>query len=70
MPKNSKAPKGAKVAKAKKKCCKDKPRCASCPVVLMRLEKMGYAERDGDKSRRYVVDKTVPKKAMLVARQR
>ena len=70
MPKNSKAPKGTKVAKAKKKCCKDKPRCAQCPVVLMRLEKMGYAERHDDKSRRYVVDKTVPKKAMLVARQR
>jgi hypothetical protein len=76
VPKNSKAPKGVKVAKgakvtkAKKKCCKDKPRCAECPVVLMRLEKMGYAERDPDKPRRYTVDKTVPKKAMLIARQR
>ena len=70
MPKNSKAPKGAKVAKAKKKCCKDKPRCAECPVVLMRLEKMGYAERDDAKPRRYTVDKSVPKKAMLIARQR
>ena len=70
MPKNSKAPKGTKVAKAKKKCCKDKPRCAQCPVVLMRLEKMGYAERDDDRPRRYLVDKSVPKKAMLVARQR
>lgn len=70
MPKNSKAPKGTKVAKAKKKCCKDKPRCAQCPVVLMRLEKMGYAERDEAKPRRYLVDTSVPKKAMLVARQR
>jgi len=70
VPKNSKAPQGAKVAKAKKKCCKDKPRCAACPVVLMRLEKMGYAERDTDKPRRYTVEKNVPKKAMLVARQR
>jgi hypothetical protein len=70
VPKNSKAPKGTKVAKAKKKCCKDKPRCAECPVVLMRLEKMGYAERDADKPRRYTVDKSVPKKAMLIARQR
>ena len=70
MPKNSKAAKGTKVAKAKKKCCKDKPRCAECPVVLMRREKMGYAERDADKPRRYMVDKSVPKKAMLVARQR
>ena len=70
MPKNPKAAKGTKLAKAKKKCCKDKPRCALCPVVLMRLEKMGYAERDDDKPRRYVVDKNVPKKAMLIARQR
>ena len=70
MPKNPKAAKGAKLAKAKKKCCKDKPRCAQCPVVLMRLEKMGYAERDAEKPRRYAVDKSVPKKAMLIARQR
>ena len=70
MGKKDKPPKGTKVAKAKKKCCKDKPRCAACPVVLMRLEKMGYAERDDDKPRRYVVDKNVPKKAMLIARQR
>ena len=70
MPKNSKAPKGTKVAKAKKKCCKDKPRCAQCPVVLMRLAKMGYAEQDADKPRRYTVDTNVPKKALLIARQR
>ena len=70
MPKNPKAAKGAKLTKAKKKCCRDKPRCAACPVVLMRLEKLGYAEQDADKPRRYVVDKPVPKKAMLVARQR
>lgn len=54
---------------AKKKCCKDKPRCATCPVVLMRLERMGYAEPTGDK-RGYRVDKSVPRKVMLVARQR
>ena len=70
MGKKDKPPKGTKVAKAKKKCCKDKPRCASCPVVLMRLAAMGYAERDDDNNRRYVVDKKVPGKAMLVARQR
>jgi hypothetical protein len=70
VPKNPKAAKATKSAKAKKKCCKDKPRCAQCPVVLMRLEKMGYAERDEDKSRRYAVARNVPKKAMLVARQR
>ena len=70
MPKNSKAAKGAKLAKAKKKCCKDKPRCQQCPVVLMRLAKMGYAEQDEQKPRKYVVRTDVPKKAMLVARQR
>ena len=70
MPKNSKAAKGVKLAKAKKKCCKDRPRCAACPVVLMRLEKMGYAEHDDKKPRKYEVSKNVPKKAMLIARQR
>jgi hypothetical protein len=53
---------------AKKKCCKDRPRCKKCPVVLMRLEKMGYAERQD--RRDYKVAKDVPKKVMLVARQR
>jgi hypothetical protein len=36
----------------------------------MRLEKMGYAEHDPEKPRRYTVEKNVPKKSMLVARQR
>lgn len=54
---------------AKKKCCKDKPRCAKCPVVLMRLEQMGYAKQGKDK-RTYKVEKNIPKKAMVVARQR
>jgi hypothetical protein len=54
---------------AKKKCCKDQPRCAKCPVVLMRLEKLGYAEPTKDK-RGYKVKRNVPKKVMLVARQR
>ncbi|MEO5609220.1 MAG: hypothetical protein ABIQ61_10145 [Ornithinibacter sp.] len=53
---------------AKKKCCKDKPRCKKCPVVLMRLERLGHAERDGKRS--YIVDKTIPKKAMQLARAR
>lgn len=56
---------------AKKKCCKDKPRCKSCPVVLMRLTKMGYAEQlTTGKKAKYAVEKNVPKKAMVVARQR
>ena len=70
MAKKTKPAKGTKVAKAKKKCCKDKPRCASCPVVLMRLASMGYAERDDENKRRYEVATNIPKKALLVARQR
>jgi hypothetical protein len=31
--------------RAKAKCCKDRPRCKRCPVVLERLEKAGIAER-------------------------
>jgi hypothetical protein len=30
---------------AKRKCCKDKPRCSACPVVLKRLSDAGFAER-------------------------
>ncbi|WP_404382173.1 hypothetical protein LL946_15395 [Knoellia locipacati] len=56
---------------AKKKCCKDRPRCKACPVVLMRLSKMGYAEQlTTGKKATYAVEKKVPKKAVLVARQR
>ena len=56
---------------AKKKCCKDKPRCKACPVGLMRLERMGYAERLTDGKRpSYAVDKKVPKKVKVLARQR
>lgn len=33
--------------KAKTKCCKDKPRCKRCPVVLKRLADAGLAERTG-----------------------
>ena len=54
--------------KAKKRCCKDKPRCKKCPVVCKRLEKAGYLERDD--ARRYVVVEIVPKKAMKAARAR
>ena len=55
---------------AKKKCCKDKPRCKKCPVVLSRLSKWGYGEqRKGDK-RRYVIAGSVPKKTLATARAR
>ena len=44
---------------AKKKCCKDKPRCKKCPVVLKRLADAGCAERLD--LRHYIVDKKLPK---------
>ena len=53
---------------AKKKCCKDKPRCKKCPVVLLRLSKAGCAERL-DRAH-YDVDKKVPKKVLKEARKR
>jgi len=52
----------------KKKCCRDKSLCAKCPLVLMRLVKMGYAEKD-DRTH-YKVSAKVPKKALLLARAR
>jgi hypothetical protein len=52
----------------KKTCCKDKPRCKKCPVVLMRLERLGHAEQEGKRS--YVVAGKVPKKVMRTARRR
>jgi len=60
-------PTGAKVVKAKTKCCKDDPRCKRCPVVLKRLAKEGLASREGDT---YVLAKDVPKKRLKAARAR
>jgi hypothetical protein len=54
--------------KTKAKCCGDKPRCKRCPVVWKRLEKAGYAERQGKRS--YLVLDVVPKPAMAAARAR
>ena len=54
--------------KPKSKCCKDKPRCKRCPVVLKKLEKAGYGERREDG--RYVFATPVPKKALKGARKR
>lgn len=51
---------------AKKKCCKDKERCMKCPLVLMRLTKMGYAEKDSKAV--YKVAGKVPKKVLVLAR--
>jgi hypothetical protein len=53
--------------KVKKKCCKDRPRCKRCPVVLKRLEKEGYATR---LSKRDYVVIDIPKKALALARTR
>lgn len=54
--------------KAKRKCCKDGPRCKRCPVVCKRLEKEGYLER---MTKRVFVPKgKVPKSAMRAARTR
>nr|WP_233243787.1 MULTISPECIES: hypothetical protein [Solirubrobacterales] len=53
---------------AKKKCCKDGPRCKKCPVVLKRLETQGYYERLD--RRTYTVVEIVPKAALKAARRR
>ena len=57
----------ATAVKAKKRCCKDGPRCKRCPVVLKKLEKAGFAERES--ARRFSVGK-VPKKTLKAARAR
>jgi hypothetical protein len=54
----------------KKKCCKDRPRCKKCPVVLKRLSDAGYAERVNDDRRTFRVDPKLPKSAMKAARAR
>jgi hypothetical protein len=55
------------VIKPKRKCCKDNPRCKRCPVVLKRLAKAGYLEKQEG---RYVVVNVVPKKRYKAARAR
>ena len=51
---------------AKKSCCKDKPRCKKCPVVLKRLADAGLAERTG--KRTYLVVDGIPKKKLKALR--
>jgi len=36
--------------KAKKKCCKSRPRCKKCAVTCKRLEKAGKATRAGKRT--------------------
>lgn len=59
---------GVPTISAKKKCCKDKPRCKKCPVVLKRIADAGCAERLDRTT--YKVDKKVPKKIVKAARAR
>ena len=53
---------------AKKKCCRDTPRCSRCPLVLARLAAADFADRK-DK-RTYKVAKKLPKKVLAAARTR
>ena len=52
--------------KSKKRCCKDRPRCKSCPGVCKRLEKLGYAEREDRRTCQLIV--IPPKKVLKAAR--
>ena len=54
--------------KAKKSCCKDRPRCKKCPVVLKRLANEGLATRL-DK-RHYELSPELSKKQLKAARKR
>ena len=53
--------------KAKKKCCKSRPRCKRCPVTCKRLAKAGKAERQ---SKRIYVLLDVTKQDYKAARRR
>jgi hypothetical protein len=53
--------------KTKKRCCKSRPRCKRCPVVLKRLEQQGLAERTGRFA--YELSPDLTKKAMKAARK-
>jgi hypothetical protein len=58
--------KPGKAIKTKAPCCKSRPRCDRCPVVLCRLEAQGYVQRA--KKRRFVVTAKVKKKQLKAAR--
>ena len=57
-----------KLIKAKKGCCKSRPRCKKCPVVCKRLVAAGHATKAGD--RRFLVEAGVGKKTLKAARAR
>jgi hypothetical protein len=56
------------LVKPKKACCKSKPRCKRCPVVLKRLEKQGLAARRPDGL--VLISVGVTKKQVKQARRR
>jgi hypothetical protein len=57
-----------KTVTAKKKCCKDQPRCKACPVVLKRIADAGFAERVD--LRTYARTGKPPKPVVAAARAR
>jgi hypothetical protein len=61
-------PQSQAIVKVKKKCCKSRPRCKRCPVVLKRLEGQGLAERQS--KRRYELSPSLKKRQLKGARQR
>ena len=54
--------------KPKKGCCKSKPRCKRCPVVVKRLQTSGLAERRSDGF--VVISPALTKKQLKAARKR
>lgn len=52
----------------KSRCCKSRPRCKRCPVVLKRLEKAGYARKTAKGN--YKVLDPLPKAVRKAARAR
>jgi len=54
--------------KPKKGCCKSKPRCKRCPVVVKRLQNAGLAKRRSDGF--VVISPALTKKQLKAARHR
>ena len=54
--------------KPKKGCCRSRPRCKRCPVVVKRLEKGGLATRRTDGF--VVISPALTKKQLKAARKR
>jgi len=56
------------LVKPKKGCCKSRPRCKRCPVVVKRLVAAGHAERRSDGF--VVISPDLRKKQLKAARKR